>query len=82
MHAPGAAEPYPAPRFVDPERRARLANGPCRVGAPLDGDGVSSARVRLLCERGTVDATVEVDPSTGRLSLASFASPPEATCVP
>jgi hypothetical protein len=35
--------------------------GPCRVGAPLDGDGVSSARVRLLCERGTVDATVEVE---------------------
>lgn len=56
--------------------------GSCRVGAPLDGDGVSSARVRWLCERGSVDATVEVDRATGRLVRASFASPPEATCVP
>ena len=55
--------------------------GPCRVGPPLDGDGASSARVRLLCERGAVDATVEVDPPTGHLARASFASPPEPTCV-
>lgn len=55
--------------------------GACRVGDALDGDGARSARLRMRCDRGALDASLQLD-EAGRLSAAAFAPPRDATCVP
>jgi CubicO group peptidase (beta-lactamase class C family) len=54
--------------------------GACRLGAPLDGDGVRTERFRFECERGVLEGTLEVD-AAGGLSAARFAPPADATCA-
>jgi CubicO group peptidase (beta-lactamase class C family) len=55
--------------------------GACRVGAPLDGDGVHVARLRFDCDRGPLVVSLALD-DAGRVSEASFSAPDHATCVP
>ena len=55
--------------------------GACRVGPPLEGDGVRTARLRFDCDRGALEVSLQAD-EAGRLSAARFTSPRETTCVP
>jgi len=55
--------------------------GPCTLGDVLDGDGASSATVRLSCEHGALDARVTAEPATGRLTTLTLA-PVASGCLP
>jgi CubicO group peptidase (beta-lactamase class C family) len=55
--------------------------GTCAVGATLNGNGSTSARVRLTCERGQTDLVVRAA-SDGRLERVQFASTAGEPCVP
>jgi hypothetical protein len=59
----------------------REEHGACRVGPALDGDGSRQARLRLECDRGPVEASLQLD-EAGALTGATFAPPPGATCAP
>jgi CubicO group peptidase (beta-lactamase class C family) len=56
-------------------------HGACRVGDALDGDGARAARIELRCDRGALDAALQLDEG-GRISAAAFAPPRGTTCVP
>jgi len=55
--------------------------GTCTLGDVLDGDGASSATVRLSCEHGALDARVTAEPATGRLTALTLAPAP-SSCLP
>jgi hypothetical protein len=84
--ADGAATELAAPALDRTRLQAQLQAvgdryGACRVGPALDGDGARAARLRFDCDRGPLEASLQLD-DAGRLSAASFASPRETTCVP
>jgi CubicO group peptidase (beta-lactamase class C family) len=54
----------------------------CKPGAPVSGDGTTSATVALACERGDLDLEVSLDPASGRVERVRFARPEAAHCVP
>ena len=58
----------------------RQAYGSCRAGEPQEGDGISSTRLTLNCDRGTLDLTISLE--EGRIAQLKLAPPPEAVCVP
>jgi len=58
----------------------RQAYGNCRAGEPREGDGVSSTRLALACDRGPLDLTISLE--QGRIAQVQLAAPPEAVCVP
>ena len=58
----------------------RQAYGSCRAGEPQEGDGVSSTRLTLNCDRGPLELTISLE--QGRISNVKLAPPPEAICVP
>jgi CubicO group peptidase (beta-lactamase class C family) len=58
----------------------RSSYGACRAGAPLQGDGERSARVRLDCDRGALD--LAISRSGGRISALQFEPPANAACAP
>jgi hypothetical protein len=57
------------------------AYGSCQIGETLSGDGVTTAKVRLTCERGRADVTIRAA-TDGRIERVSLALPPGDTCVP
>ena len=59
----------------------RIAYGGCRAGEAVSGDGTTSSRVRLNCERGSVDAAVRLD-EEGRLLDVTFMRSPNVACGP
>ena len=59
----------------------RIAYGACSAGEAVSGNGTTSARVRLSCERGSADAALRLDEG-GRLLDATFMRPPNVTCGP
>jgi len=61
---------------------AASAWGSCRVDEVVAGDGERSARVRLACTAGSLDLSVEKEPSTGKLRRLSLAPSANRTCVP
>ena len=61
-------------------KSVRETYGNCSRGEMLEGDGESKSSVRLTCDRGDVDMTVELE--ADKLSSASFAHAAEQRCVP
>lgn len=59
---------------------AAAAWGSCRVGATREGGG-DSATLRLVCDKGQLDARLEAHPAGG-LKSASLAPSEDAACVP
>jgi CubicO group peptidase (beta-lactamase class C family) len=59
----------------------RISYGGCRPGETLSGNGSTNARLRLNCDRGSVDASVRLD-EQGRLLDAVFMRSPNVTCGP
>jgi CubicO group peptidase (beta-lactamase class C family) len=59
----------------------RISYGSCRPGEALSGNGSTNARLRLQCDRGSVDAAVRLD-EQGKLLDASFLRPPNVPCGP
>jgi hypothetical protein len=55
--------------------------GACRPGDAVDGDGTRDQRFRFDCDRGALEASLQLD-EAGRLAAAGFAPPAEATCAP
>ncbi|HEV7499381.1 MAG TPA: serine hydrolase domain-containing protein, partial [Vicinamibacteria bacterium] len=68
-------------RFRSQVRAIGERYGACRVGEALDGDGALSARLPLQCDRGALDASLQLD-DAGRLLAITFAVPRDTTCVP
>ena len=58
----------------------RQAYGTCTAGEAQEGDGVSSTRLALSCDRGPLDLTISLE--QGRIAQVTLAPPPEAVCVP
>jgi hypothetical protein len=56
-------------------------HGTCHLGDTLAGDGRSNARVRLDCDRGSVEVQFAVN-EEGKLTDVSFLRPPGVTCGP
>jgi len=61
---------------------AALAWGNCRIDEVIAGDGERSAKVRLACTMGSLDLSVEADPSTGKVRRLSLVPSANRTCVP
>jgi len=61
---------------------AASAWGACAIGEVLDGDGSSTAGVRLTCARGALVLRLSLDEQTGRIARLSIAPAGDATCVP
>jgi hypothetical protein len=78
--------PFEAAESLDIEalgaklKSVRDAYGTCVRDELLDGDGETRSRVRLHCDRGNVDMTVELEKD--RLASASFAHSPGQHCAP
>lgn len=68
-------------RFQSQVRAIGEHYGACRVGEALDGDGALAARLPLQCERGGLDASLQIDEG-GRLLAIAFSVPRDTTCVP
>jgi CubicO group peptidase (beta-lactamase class C family) len=75
--APGADAPAVARALA-----AAGAWGPCRVSDVRRGGGDTSATVRFACENGPLDASLGLDPATGKLSRATLSPAPDEACVP
>jgi CubicO group peptidase (beta-lactamase class C family) len=56
--------------------------GSCTPDEVLSGGGERRARVRLACSRGSLDLTVDVDPTTARVRRFSLAPAGNTACVP
>ena len=61
---------------------AASAWGACTIGDVLDGDGSTTASVRLSCARGPLVLRLSLDGKTGRITRLSLAPSTDATCVP
>ena len=61
---------------------AASAWGACAIGEVLDGDGSSTAGIRLSCARGALVLRLWLDEQTGRITRLSIAPAGDATCVP
>jgi CubicO group peptidase (beta-lactamase class C family) len=61
-------------------KSVRDTYGNCSRDELLEGDGETESSVRLRCDRGDVDMTVELE--EGKLSSASFAHSEGQRCVP
>jgi hypothetical protein len=61
---------------------AASAWGSCRVDEVVAGDGERSTRVRLACTMGSLDLSVEAEPSTGKVRRLSLVPSGNHTCVP
>jgi hypothetical protein len=55
-------------------------HGSCRAGDPVEGDGQKRVTVTLACEQRPVNATVELDGSSGKVTAVEFGKPEGATC--
>jgi CubicO group peptidase (beta-lactamase class C family) len=71
-----------AERFRRTIARAAVQRGTCAVGDVVEGDGTTRATVSLRCERGSLWATLQVDPSSGRVTEIDLRPPPEEACEP
>lgn len=58
----------------------RETYGACRAGEPEEGDGQTSARVRLECDGGPLD--LEITRRVDRIESIRFSPPPDAVCTP
>ncbi len=54
--------------------------GSCKAGELQSGDGVEETTVRLDCDRGVVDMTLELD--EGKLVRVEFSRPEGSDCAP
>jgi len=61
---------------------AASAWGSCNVDDVLAGGSERGARVRLVCSRGRLDLTVEIDPAAGKVRRVALAPAPTGPCVP
>jgi CubicO group peptidase (beta-lactamase class C family) len=55
-------------------------HGVCRAGDPVAGDGRTRTTVTLACEQRPVNATVDLDDASGRVTAVKFGKPEGATC--
>src|SRR5262249_28518147 len=55
-------------------------HGVCRAGEAVGGDGRTRVTVTLACEQRPVNATVEVDDASGKVTAVQFGKPEGALC--
>ena len=55
-------------------------HGACRAGDPVEGDGRTRATVTLACEQRPVNAKVDLDDASGKVTDVEFGEPEGATC--
>ena len=60
----------------------KVQYGILHLGDVLEGDGVSTATIRLIGERSAVDLHVRLEPRSGKLREISFSRPRELSFVP
>lgn len=61
--------------------QARASYGQCRLGETVGGDGASSFRVRLQCDKADVDAALRLG-NDGKIEAVTFLRPAGAACIP
>ena len=61
---------------------AAAAWGTCKIGEAVAGDGSRESTVKLSCERGTLSASISLDPNTHRLTNLELAPTRDQRCVP
>ncbi|MCX6545384.1 MAG: serine hydrolase [Acidobacteria bacterium] len=69
-------------RAVAARLTAASAWGACAIGDVLDGDGSSTAGVRLSCAHGPLVLRLSLNEQTGRITRLSLAPAGDVTCVP
>jgi hypothetical protein len=60
----------------------RVQYGKLRLGDVLEGDGKTSARLRLHGQQGTVDVRLTLNPKNSRVMEVVFTRPRESAFVP
>jgi len=58
----------------------RLVYGSCRLGEATEGDGVTTARFTLDCDRAPLELSLSLD--EGRVAKVALSQPSSATCLP
>jgi CubicO group peptidase (beta-lactamase class C family) len=58
----------------------RSAYGSCKAGAVLEGNGTSQAKLKLVCDRGTLEMSVTLE--QGRLTKVSLRPELGTACMP
>ena len=80
------AETLTVPGFdIDRLRRqiaAASAWGACKLGEPVGGDGKRETAVKVVCDRGNLQARISLDPETNKLKTLDLAPTRDQRCVP
>ena len=80
------AETLTVPGFdIDRLRRqiaATSAWGACKLGETVGGDGKRETAVKIICDRGNLQARISLDPETNRLKTLDLGPTRDQRCVP
>lgn len=68
-------------RVRRPVELTHVRYGACRVGDPIDGDGMLKSSVVFNCDRGAVLSSIAIDPRSTRVTSATFAPMTDEACT-